>query len=480
MGKELIGKPSHQPSILGSYASDAVTFGRFVDEEGIGAKLRYGGPRNMLVFGPNGTGKGTKLLMPNLLQMADRSIVVIDPKGELAAVTAPFRRTIGDVVIINPFGVLADRSGYEDLKSDGFNPLAALDPDKPSFNAEAAFLADALVKIESNDPHWDSSAQSLVAATIMYVCIKARHSGNVPTLAEVREIICEPMQKPDEDNGYVGKGVPATAEKMMRIDHAGLRNKASQFANWTSEVRSIASDAKRQTESLDDDEIAADLARGNFDFADIKKKPVTVYLILPPDMMDRQSKWLRLVLTCALRSVLRARGPGEPKVLFMLDEFASLGHLQIIETVWALVRGYGVQIMPVLQDLNQLKAIYKERWETFIGNAGAVMSLGANDLTTARWMSDRAGETTRVVASYHSGSGHSTGGHGSSNSNEGLNWQQTKMPFVSPHKLFGLRDGVFYLWLAGLSDSVLGYAPGYFNIRQCCERARQNPYFLRN
>jgi len=119
----------------------------------------------------------------------------------------------------------------------------------------------------------------------------------------------------------------------------------------------------------------------------MKREPVTVYLILPPDMMERHAKWLRLILTAALQASMRPREAGEPRVLFMLDEFAALGHLSIIETVWALVRGYGIQIMPVFQDLNQLKAIYKERWETFIGMAGAVASFAPNDLTTAEWLS---------------------------------------------------------------------------------------------
>lgn len=465
-----------KPLVLGSHAPDAVTLGRTIDENGIGAKIRYGGERNLLVFGPNGSGKGTRLLMPNLLQMDDRSIVVVDPKGELAAVTAPYRRTLGDIVIINPFGVLAGMPGYEDLQSDGFNPLAAIDPSKPSFNADAGFLADALVKIEGTDPHWDGSAQSLVAATIMYCCLEARREGRTATLTEVRALICAAMRKPTKTTK--GTGIPAMAREMMRSSIAGLRNKASQFVDWTDEIRSVASAAKRQTEALDDDEIAADLSRGTFDFAEMKKRPVTVYLIVPPDMMDRHAKWLRLVLTCALRRVMRAREPGESKVLFMLDEFAALGHLQIIETVWALVRGYGVQIMPVLQDLGQLKTIYKDRWETFIGNAGAVLALGANELTTAKWMSERAGETTRVVASYHSGSGQSTGNQISTSANQGLNWQQTKVPLIAPHKMFGLRDGVAYLWLAGLSDTVLTYAPRYLNIEQCMRRARRNPYFI--
>ena len=136
--------------------------------------MRYGGAQHLIVFGPNGKGKGTRILMPNLLQMSGSSLVVVDPKGELAAVTAPFRRTLGRVVIINPFGVLTDWRGYEDLRSCGFNPLAALDPAAPSFNVQAALIADAMVTVEDKDPHWTQSARALVAALVMYAVVEAR------------------------------------------------------------------------------------------------------------------------------------------------------------------------------------------------------------------------------------------------------------------------------------------------------------------
>ena len=61
------------------------------------------------------------------------------------------------------------------------------------------------------------------------------------------------------------------------------------------------SSAKIQTECFDDPPIAEDLAKRGFDFRELKRKPTTVYLILPPVMMERQSKWLRLVLTSALK-----------------------------------------------------------------------------------------------------------------------------------------------------------------------------------
>src|SRR5271166_598418 len=91
---------------IGSGDPDAIGLGRYASMDGrsIGDKMRYGGDQHVLVFGPNGKGKTTRLFIPNLLQSQGSSIVVVDPKGELAAVTAKHRRTLGPVVILNPFG----------------------------------------------------------------------------------------------------------------------------------------------------------------------------------------------------------------------------------------------------------------------------------------------------------------------------------------------------------------------------------------
>lgn len=487
----------HRPPepLIGDYAPDALTLGRFVDrEEGIAEKILYSGDQHVLVFGPNGKGKGTRILMPNLLQMSGSSVVVVDPKGELAAVTAPYRRTLGRVVIINPFGVLTDWNGYEDLRSCGFNPLVSLDPATAAFNVQAALIADAMINVETKDPHWSQSARALLAALIMHTVIEAREQGAVPTMARVRELLCQASEAPRAGNDFEGKGLPKLALDMMKSKFAGLRNKASQFADWNREIQAIASTAKIQTEPFDDPEIADDLAKNGFDFRELKREPITVYLILPSDMMDRHSKWLRLVLTSAIQGVMRPRRRGEPKTLFVLDEFYALGHLQIISTVWALTRGYGIKMMPVLQDLNQLKKLYPDIWETFVGMAGAVLSFAPNDLTTAEWLSRRAGETTRRSTSISSsrstgssgGTGYSTGGHGSSSTNSGwsvtynesFSTNEVKAALMSPHRLFGLRPGFLTLTADGYSDVVPVYAPAYYEILQCWRRARSNPYYL--
>ncbi len=464
---------------LGSQDGDAINLGRFYDFEGggIGPKLMYGGDRNIVLFGPNGSGKSLRIAAPNLLQCTDRSIFVIDPKGELAAITAPFRRTVSDVVILNPFDMFLDVPGYEDLRSHGFNPLADLDPDSDMFNSEVELRADALIQIRSHDPHWDESARNLVAALIMYEVIEARKRGRIPTLGKVRDFLAMPViQKRD---GPL-EGFLRIVREMSLSDYTPLSNKAAQFGKWSDEIDSIMSAARRQTTPFDDPPMVRDLAKDGVRFSDMKTRPMTVYCVIPTKMVTRHATWLRLVLTAALQGVLRERRPGEPKTLFMMDEFAALGHLEIIETVWAVVRGYGVQLMPMFQDLNQLKGLYKERWETFIGNAGAVLSFAANDMTTAEWLSRRAGDTTRVVESYHEGTNTTpftgTKSPGGTSSNSSHNYTQTKVPLIDPHKFFGLRDGAMIAMLAGVADVVPAYAPGYWQIDQCAMRARANPY----
>jgi type IV secretory pathway TraG/TraD family ATPase VirD4 len=252
----------------------------------------------------------------------------------------------------------------------------------------------------------------------------------------------------------------------------------------------------QHTECFDDDLMAADLAKGTFDFRDLKREPTTVYLILPPDQMDRHAKWLRLVVTTALMANMRPRRPGECRILFMFDEFFALGHMEIISTVWALVRGYGIQIMPILQDLGQLKKLYPDMWQTFLGMAGAITSFAAGNDETADWLSKLCGETTRTLESknesYSSSGGttwgknsdtfgiekgNSEGGNFSWQRSKSLNTAPDKVPLITPHQLRGLKPGYMVLSLAGLAHIVPAYAPAYFQVEKYRERARRNPYY---
>jgi type IV secretion system protein VirD4 len=489
--------------IIGDPSPEAIEFGRLVQGRTITGKMRYGGDRHMLVIGGNRSGKGTRILMPNLLNMSgSRSIVVVDPKGELAAVTAQFRRSLGQrVVIINPFGVMTEFQGYDDLEGVGYNPLCALDPTAHDFNAKASLLAEAMISVDpkNQNKHFDYAGRALLAATMMYVAIIAREKRAVPTMKHVRQLICmasEPARPPSAlfPDGTEAYGIPKLAAKMMTSSIAALRNKAAPFTDWNREIQSVASTVRTQTECFDDYEIAENLAKNDFDFREIKRQPTTVYLVLPPDQMRRHSGWLRLLLTSALQAALRPRQWGEPSILFMMDEFAALGHLEIIENAWAQVPGYGIQMMPVIQDLNQLKNLYGDRWESFAANAGVITSFAPNDPTTAEWLSKRMGQTTRMMrtvnTSYGQNAGNNRGttnnpnGGGGSSQGNSDGWSQSKnmnetpikVPFMPPELLYGMKTGYMVVISAGLSNAAPSFAHAYYKITTRDQRARPNPY----
>ena len=128
------------------------------------------------------------------------------------------------------------------------------------------------------------------------------------------------------------------------------------------------------------------------DFATLKETPTTVYLVLPPEFLASHGVWLRMMVASILRPLLRAVTRPRVPVLFMLDEFAQLGRMEIIEDNYALMRGYGVKLWTIWQDLNQAKNLYDERWESFISNAGMVQSFAPQDMTTRKYLSELADE----------------------------------------------------------------------------------------
>lgn len=458
------GQPAakHADHIKLGYAYDPET-----DEAG--GEIRYEGERHLLVFGPNGSGKGTRLLMPNLLgSFEDRSVIVIDPKGEAAAISASHRRRLGhEVVIINPFNVL-------NLGSTGFNPLAVLDPQSPNFYDDAASLGEALITIQGNDPHWSESAQGLLVALIMWEKLR---NGAKATLENVRAMLTEPDQYEAvelEDGKVVERlcsGLRITARQMCIEGGYQIASLASRFTESSRELSSIQSAADTQTRWLLSDAMRVDTEKNGVDFKMLKDKPTTVYVILPAERLRTHSVWLRLVIVSALRSLYKA---GGKRTTLLIDEMAALGHLAPLEDAFGLVRGYRVQIAAIFQDLSQLKALYKERWETFVANAGAVFAFGPNDLTTAEWMSKRAGQTTVLAKGVSTSEGKSTSGP---SQNSGISDQQIARPLYLPHELIGLEEGMGMLWLAGMANGIRFFAPQYAQIEACNAQADRNPYW---
>lgn len=344
--------------------------------------------------------------MPTLLTY-EGSVLTLDPKGELANVTARRRDAMGQrVCILDPFGVTAER--LKDYRA-GFNPMALLDPASPSLIVDAGLIADALVVSSPQaDPHWDESARNLIEGLILHVATYPRHEAR-RNLVTVRELLKRAFDAAEElPEDFEGDAPPQVRAEMVHNAAlasetnpdlaAALDGAARDFYDKPDRERaSVLSVALRNTKFLDYPELRASLTRHDFALSDLKNGRLSVYLCLPAGRMATCNRWFRLFVNLALEAMEREKAKPEIPVLAVLEEFHVLGHMQQLETAAALVAGFGMRLLIVLQDLTQLKRHYKDGWETFLGNAGVMLFFGNNDMTTLDYLNKRCGQTSLIL-----------------------------------------------------------------------------------
>jgi type IV secretion system protein VirD4 len=439
-------------------------------------QMFYSGPRHLLTIAPTRSGKGTCAIIPNLLSLP-RSIICIDPKGQNAAVTARFRSAVAETFLLNPFN-------EHGLGTSRFNPLAHLSIDDPNVFADVASLSEALILTEGKDPHWPDSARNLVAVIVLHLIAT---KGGKATLPEIRPILGLPDEKLVEKIGEMAASpVPFIAEL------------AGQFLGNTSEIKNIVSTARTQTKFLSDP-LIADPAKGvltgdDFRLEDFKERQSTLYIILPARHMAAYARFLRLVVVSALDQLTAVT--GGIRTLFLLDEFALLGHLSAIENAFSLAAGYHVQIWPFVQNLNQLRDLYGEtRWEDFISACGIVQWFTPNDSFTAEYLSRRIGDYTQFLlnrsisentgTTENIGLSHGAGGLGknlsqgrstSSQHSSNISYSKVGKRLWPVNNVLALPEDKQFITLNGFKYPILGVRRPYYRINGVSEYADPDPF----
>lgn len=338
--------------------------------------------RHLITIAGSRAGKGRSVIVPNLITYPG-SVLAIDPKGDLAGITADWRAVAlrQRVFVLDPFGV-AGRVAED--HGGGFNPLTILTLDSPSLIEDAGLIADALVVPApgAKDPHWDESAKQFLEGVILHVATAPAYEGK-RDLVSVYECLME---------GFVD--LRGEMEDNNAADFAVISLASHFFDKPDVERSGVLSTLRRHIRFLGYGQMKNVLRRHSFDLRDLKTGNVTVYLSLPAMRMGTCSRWLRLFVNLALAAFeVEKRRPTYP-VLLCLDEFATLGPMKTLEDAAGQIAGLGCKLWPILQDLGQLEALYEKRWETFLGNAGVLQFFGNSDLKTLEWISKRLGQTT--------------------------------------------------------------------------------------
>jgi type IV secretion system protein VirD4 len=242
-----------------------------------GKVMRYGGPGHLLLVAPARSGKAVTVLVAALLAICKASRIIIDPKGELCAITHARAAQFSKVVALDPFGLLK-KIGVRGVKTVGLNPLASLDPKSVSFGGDVESLADAIVWDEEGsggDRHWTDSARQLVAAVIRVLVKHGRgeekhlralqgsgFGGDVKNLLAVRDVICGNVFEFARRN--VNCGDSAVRQALGRYTAKG--------AEESRELNSVISTAVTQTDFIGMEGISASLTSSGLRFADLKRK----------------------------------------------------------------------------------------------------------------------------------------------------------------------------------------------------------------
>jgi type IV secretion system protein VirD4 len=419
--------------------------------------IQYDGVAPVFVLGPPGSNKTVGIVASQLLDdNTRRSYIVMDPKGEVCAISSRHRRRIGDVRIINPYGVLVDQR--PDMASDGWNPLGDLDPAAHNYGDDLLARATALIRADANlsQPYFSDAARSAVAGVSNFEVRRARELGLPPSLPNVRYALSlEPAALAD------------MVRQMLATNDPDIVTRVRKFLEDNREIQSVKSTIEVDTSWMTEAMRADMNVPLGVDLGLVKQRPTTVYIIIPPDELATKAAYLRLLLSVALRHCYKYDGVP---VTLLVEEAYVLGHLQEIASAASILRGFNGRLIIVYQMLGQAKEHFRATWGLFGG--GATIAFRPADPETAAYLVERAGQEIIKVRSASNPSRMGDGG-------PSINVSQHTRDRIPLHAMYGMPQGIALVWLPGDSRPRISRVKGYFELG-LNRRADRNPYYHGN
>lgn len=450
----LLGEyPTGTAPLTCAVAGDNQTSQEYAYRVAENAALFWNDDRHLVTIAGSRADKGVASIVPNVA-LYGGSVVVNDPKGEVATLTAVRRGAGSDtlrgmgqhVAVLDPYRVAEVPDEYR----SGFNPLDLLGDHNPHSVADAGELAAAFSHGESTGTsrHFDERARALIEGLILHcVSTEPPERRHLVTVYEYITIGIRPPEQAGKVDPFLWlrkcmRGNPAFGGTIEATERILAKLGENEYGGTISTAERMLSFLKYEG--------PRDLFSRSmpFELAALKTDPkgCSIYVCLPVSRLSTHAAMVRMLIQQTITIMERTKGQpksGQP-VLLLLDEFATLGHLRVIEDAAGYMAGFGVKLWAILQDLGQLKALYRDRWETFLNNAGALMAWGNADLTTQEYLSRRLGqaELRRTVYSANQGdsfSGGTSGNDGSAPAGRGVRPQPGQARPGSPN---GYNSGV--------------------------------------
>ena len=328
-----------------------------------------------LCVAPTGSGKSASFAIPQLLSYPG-SVIAVDIKGELAATTARYRRSLGEVLIFDPFAIASGGNG-------AFNPLSHLAADAPDIIDDAYTMASLFSGGAGHqglsDRFWEDWGQDVIAALIVQALRyeeTAKHTlGQVYNLFHGSDpyydlAIMLDTQKPH----------PFTQSKIGAFLGLPDVTRGGVLATVCQQLRLLAGQGVRNSFAANSVQMDA-LSQG---------EPITIYLVLPPDRLTSHGGLIRIALTALLQRLLRRRHRPEHPTLLLVDEAAQLGMIPALSAAITLGRGFGIRAALLVQSLAQLRNAYGPDHEALLENCSLITMGKHTAFSMARQLSELA------------------------------------------------------------------------------------------
>ncbi len=390
---------------------------------------------NILVVGGSGAGKTRYFVKPNIMQ-CNCSYIIADPKGELLRATGGMLEKQGyEVKVLN----LVDMA-----RSDCYNPLAYVRTDTDALRLVTNLVKNTTPKTAGNtDPFWDKSETALLQAFILYLVHEA------PIEEQNFEMVMymiENAAASENDEEYKSP-MDVMFETLEEKDpnHIALKQYRvfKQAAGKT--AKSILVSVAVRLASFNLSELASFTQKDEMELHLLGKRKQAIFAVIP----DNDSSFNYLVgmlYTQAFQELYydadhRPGGRLKIPVRVLMDEWANVALPDDFEKILATCRSRDISINIIVQNISQIKAMYKDSWESIIGNCDHFLYLGGNEQSTHKYISELLGKATIDTKTR----GITKGRSGSSSAN----YQNTGRELLMPDEVRMLDNDYALLFIRG-------------------------------
>ena len=366
--------------------------GIIVGKKGSGY-LMFDGSQHVLLSAPTRSGKGVSVVIPNLLTWPE-SCVVLDIKRENWDITSGYRRKYGQrCYLFNP--------GASDGRTHRYNPLGYISEDPGKRIDDIQKIASMIFPdVQGTDPIWTATPRSLFLGVVLFLL---ESPGKPVTLGQVlRETLTD-----GDGKDYFDKAAKDRRDCGNGLSGACVRGLQSYTSIASENTRSgIMTSFRSRLELWMNPAIDAATSENDFDLRDLRKRKMSIFIGITPDNLERMAPLINLFFQQLVDLNTRELPSQNPDLkytcLLLMDEFTSMGKVNILSKGISFIAGYGLRMMPIIQSPAQLTDVYgREAAETFRTNhaLNIVFPPKASETESARDISEWLGYTTTKSAS---------------------------------------------------------------------------------